>query len=205
MSRSSVLLAAALLEDMGFKVIEAPRQIVVDGVRISDIDIVAERGGVLYAVEVKAGAADVSSVRQAYVNAKLVGYKPMIIARGADDAALLAARELGVDIITLPDMLVAGPDEIREIVEESVYDALIRIVGVISACGELDERDRETLQAIVESETIADLAEKLGVSINDAARIIASVRKRLGMGAASFKTIRSLAGVALLACGGRRT
>ena len=203
-SRSSVILAAALLEELGFKVIEAPMHVVINGVRISDIDIVAERDGVTYAVEVKAGMADVSSVRQAYVNAKLTGYKPMIIARGVDEAAALVAKELSVEVITLPDMLVAGPDEIREIVEEAVYDAITRVIGVISSCNKLSDDEVRLMYTLLDSDTISDFAEKLGVQLDEAARILASLRRKLGIGSASFKTLRALAGIALTVCKERR-
>ena len=45
-----------------------------NGVEVGEIDILAVDGnGNTYAVEVKAGKIDISGVRQAYTNAKLIG------------------------------------------------------------------------------------------------------------------------------------
>ncbi|MEB3774720.1 MAG: YraN family protein [Desulfurococcales archaeon] len=201
--RSSEALAASLLEELGYRVIEYHKRLEVDGVEVSDIDIVAERDGDIYAVEVKAGMADVNAIRQAYVNATLAGMKPLIISRGADDRALKVAEKLGVEIITLPDLLVAGPDEIREIVVEAVWDALVRIASIQLYCEQL-RSEIDVIRAIAESETINDAASTLGVGIEEIGRRIDMLRK-MGLipRPVKYKMVRVISLFILATCGGK--
>ena len=71
-----------------------------NGVEVGEVDILAVDGdGNTYAVEVKAGKIDITGIRQAYINAKLIGAKPLVIARGyAEEGARELARELGVEV-----------------------------------------------------------------------------------------------------------
>ena len=178
-SRASEALAARILEELGFRILSTHEPVVVDGVEVSDIDIVAERGGERYAVEVKAGAVDVSGVRQAYVNALLAGMKPLIVARGysGEEARALAER-LGVEVILLPDMVAAGADEVREIVREAVADAVLEVLGRLLDCPSLDPGEWALIESIARNGGLPPAAEELGLSLEEAARIIASLRRR---------------------------
>jgi len=85
-----------------------------NGVEVGEVDILAvdERGNV-YAIEVKAGKVDISGIRQAFVNAKLLGAKPLVIARGyADEGAYELAKELGVEVVLLPDYIFLSLDDL---------------------------------------------------------------------------------------------
>jgi Predicted endonuclease (RecB family) len=151
--RESEEIAARALESMGFKVVERKSKVIVDNVEVSDVDIVAERDGVRYAVEVKAGYVDVSSVRQAYVNSVLTGMRPLLVARGfSDESAVAVARRLGVEVITLPDQLYVNPDELYETVEAAVEEALDRVTRPLSMCGRLSKEQVRVLSAIASSE-----------------------------------------------------
>ncbi len=197
--RASEALAAWLLEELGFKVVETHRRIIVDGVDVGEIDIVAERSGTLYAVEVKAGQADVGSVRQAYVNAVAAGMKPLIVARGVDESARKLAEKLGVEIIVASDIVYAGADEVREIVREAVADALLAIASTIYHCTKLTTYEEETLKAVAESHSITEAAEKLGVSIGELGRKLDELRKKGVLPRdKSYKNLRASAMLALL-------
>ncbi|MEB2837181.1 MAG: restriction endonuclease [Desulfurococcales archaeon] len=176
--RASEALAARLLEELGYRVLGVHVPVTVNGVEVSDIDIVAERGGERYAVEVKAGAIDVSGLRQAYVNAVLTGMKPLVVARGysGDEARALASR-LGVEVILLPDVVAAGADEVREITREAVADALAEVIGRLVDCPSLGEEDWRLLEAIASEGGLPGAAERLGLSLEEAARRVASLRR----------------------------
>ncbi|MEM4468981.1 MAG: YraN family protein, partial [Candidatus Nezhaarchaeales archaeon] len=102
---SSERVAIGILERMGFKVLDTRKKIVKDGVEVGEVDIVASNPeGEVYAVEVKAGKASVSDIRQAYTGALLLGMRPMVICKGfADAAAETVARELNVKVLTIPE------------------------------------------------------------------------------------------------------
>lgn len=176
--RSSEALASRILEEMGYTILDYHVPVVVDGVEISDIDIVAEKDGERYAVEVKAGAIDISGLRQAYVNAILTNMKPLVIARGySGDEAEVLARRLNVDVIVIPDAVMASSDDLREIIREAVADAVTDILGRLVDCPTLPEEEWSLVEAIASS-GVAGAAERLGLPIDVVARAVASLRKR---------------------------
>jgi len=197
--RASEEYAARLLEEMGFRILGFHVPVRVDGVEVSEVDILAEKGGERYAVEVKAGSLDVAGVRQAYVNAILLEAKPLVVARGADDASKAVAERLGVDLILLPDLLVAGFDELREAVREALEAALDGLLEPVTRCREAREDDLEVLAAIAGSETFLDAAEKLGLGPDELARRIAELRRRRLLPGGPFRRLR-LAARLVLAC-----
>ncbi|MDT7969592.1 MAG: YraN family protein [Vulcanisaeta sp.] len=103
---------AELLSRLGYKVLGRRVKVVVNDVEVGEVDIVAEDGsGVKYAVEVKSGKVDVSAVRQAYVNAKVLNAKPLIVSRGfSNDSSKALADELGVSVINLEEAVVLTVD-----------------------------------------------------------------------------------------------
>jgi len=111
-----------LLEELGFKVLETRHRVIVNGVEIGEVDVVAEDGeGTRWAVEVKAGKLDVNGIRQAYVNAVVLGLKPMVVCKGfADDAARQLAELLGVRVIQLSDVFLVEDEELELVVKEAV-------------------------------------------------------------------------------------
>ncbi len=179
LSRASEAVASSLLEDMGFRVLEARRRLEVNGVEVGEVDLIAERDGALYAVEVKAGPLDVGGVRQAYVNALIAGARPLVVARGyADDSARELARRLGVEVVTLPDSIPVTPEELRETVRDAVEAALAGVLARLTSCPELGHEEERLLEAIAASETIKDAAEAVGATVEDVARGIARLRER---------------------------
>ncbi|RLE73191.1 MAG: endonuclease, partial [Thermoprotei archaeon] len=99
-------IASYILEMLGYQILDRRRRIVKDEEEIGEVDIIAKRNGEMYAVEVKSGTISVSDIRQAYMNALFLGFKPLIIGRGiSDEAAAITARELGVKYILLPEYI----------------------------------------------------------------------------------------------------
>jgi len=92
---SSERIAKRLLESKGFSIKSTKHVILDNGEKVAEIDIIAKSPtGEKYAVEVKAGKADVNSLRQVYANSKLCGFKPMLICKGyADEAAQRVAKK----------------------------------------------------------------------------------------------------------------
>ena len=200
--RESESIAASVLSSMGFNVIDYHVKVVIEGAEISDIDLVAEKGGERYAVEVKAGYVDVSSVRQAYVNAVITGMKPLIVARGfSDEGARALSRALGVQVIVLPDQLVVQPDELGELVRDSVERALEDILLPLAACGSLTGEDLKVLDAIASSRSFDEAARALGVSSEELGRAVSSLRERGLLPRGGFRSLR-LASILLRLCRG---
>ncbi|MEM1903424.1 MAG: endonuclease NucS [Pyrobaculum sp.] len=103
-----------------------------NGVEVGEVDILAvDEKGDLYAIEVKAGRVDVSGIRQAYINARLIEAKPLVIARGyADDAARQLAKELNVEVILLPDYIFLSIDDLYTVFTNSLARLLTVLLEI---------------------------------------------------------------------------
>ncbi|MFN4045852.1 MAG: YraN family protein [Acidilobaceae archaeon] len=200
--RASEAIAARHLESQGFKVVDMHRKITVGGVEVSDIDIVALKDGEYYAVEVKAGSADVDAVRQVYVNSKLANMKPMLIARGiADERALAVARELGVELNILPDTIVVDVNELREAVYDAVYSALNDMLYYVTVCDKMGEEEIRIVKALADSESISEAAEKLGVNEGELISYIAKLsNKNLLPRGVPLKNLILVSRIIMLSC-----
>lgn len=197
--RASEAIASSLLEEMGYRVRGRRVKVEVSGVEVGEVDIIAEKDGVIYAVEVKAGALDVSGVRQAYVNAKLLGARPLVVARGfSDESAKALAERLGVEVIVLPDSLPITPEEVHEAVRQAVLEAMEELVSRLFDCPSLSPEEAEVLEAVAASDSILDAAERLGVTVDELAARLGSLRKRGILAHGSYKRLRVQAGLALL-------
>ncbi len=129
--------------------------------------MLAVKGGIRYAVEVKSGRLDVGGVRQAYVNALLMEAKPMVICRGfSDEGAEALAKELGVEVIELEDLLISDPEELRALIREEVRRAILEVVPSVLGIRSLNLTDEEVriLEAIKTSNSFLEAASKLGVT-----------------------------------------
>lgn len=178
---SSERIAHAVLEELGFRVLELRRKIVLSGIEVGEVDVIAEDPATkdVYAVEVKAGKLDVSGIRQAYVNALLVGAKPMVICKGlADDAAKELAEKLGVKVLQLSDVFLVESEELYTIVKEVVEDVLTEYFEVFYGFEPyLKPEYYSIIEAIYKSSTIEEAAEKLGVNVQELARKIDELKK----------------------------
>ncbi len=197
--RSSEAIAAQLLEDLGYNIIEIHKKIIAEGVEIGEIDIIAEKNSEIYAIEVKAGSVDLSGVRQAYVNAKLLNAKPLVIARGIDEKARNLAEKLGVEVILLPDLILTSPDDLREIVFEAVMYAIEEITSVITKCQTLTDKEKEIIEAIAFTNNIREASERLGKNLKETAREISQLTSKGILPRGSYRLIK-LASRLLITC-----
>ena len=198
--RSSERIAARILEEAGFKVLREHERVLIDGVEAGEIDILAEREGQLYAVEVKAGGLDVGGVRQAYVNAKLVDARPLVVCKGfSDSAAEVLARKLGVEVLKMSDLFLVDQEELEAIVREVVEDVAEDIISYMAADVEVTEGDAEILRAIAGTNDMLEAAEKLGMDVGELARAIEGLRTKgvLPRWARKYSSVRRAAAIAL--------
>ncbi|MEM4576228.1 MAG: hypothetical protein QW701_02055 [Candidatus Nezhaarchaeales archaeon] len=169
---SSERVAVGILEKIGFKVLDARKKIVKDGVEVGEVDIVASSPeGDLYAVEVKAGKANVSDIRQAYTGALLLGMKPLIICKGfADAAAETVARELNVRVLTIPEYyMLLEVEELELAVKAALQDSVDELGCLIPLPyrEKLTKRDLKLLKAIASSSDMEEASSKLKLTVQD--------------------------------------
>lgn len=168
-------LAGEILTSMGFNIVEKRKRLKSGNIDIAEIDLLAEKDGDLYAVEVKAGRASTTDVRQAYSNAVLAGAKPLIVCGGfSDRAAEETARLLGVDALFMEDYFFASPEDISRVVEISLQKLLLDILS--GDPSRMDEGDARILELLARSTTPEKFAHAVGCNIEEAGRIIASLR-----------------------------
>ena len=163
---SSERIAKRLLESRGFHVLSTNYSIIEGEEKVAEVDIVVEdSNGERYAVEVKAGRGDVNSIRQAYANAKLCGYKPMLICKGySDDAARKAALKLNVKVVELDEYyLLLEPEELESIIKKCVEE-VFETHGFLPYSAEVGEKDSEILRMISISKDFDEAAEKIKVN-----------------------------------------
>lgn len=179
--RSSERIATAVLEELGFRVLESHKRLEVYNTEVGEVDFIAEDGeGTKYAVEVKAGRLDVTGVRQAYVNAVLLGMKPMVVCKGfTDSAAEALAKELGVRVIKLSDIFLVEQEELevllREVVEQTLEDFFILLLSPVR---ELTSEQERVLEAIASTRSISDAASRLGLDVGELAKKIDALRSQ---------------------------
>ncbi|MEZ0319918.1 MAG: restriction endonuclease [Pyrobaculum sp.] len=146
-----------ILPSLGFTPKALRYKIYRGDVEVGEVDILAvDNKGETYAIEVKAGRVDIAGIRQAYVNAKLIGAKPMVIARGyADEGARELAKELGVEVVLLPDYIFLSIDDLYS----AFTIAFMRFVTLIAQIyTSLDEAE---VDAIAQCPDVQCLCEKI--------------------------------------------
>ena len=200
--RSSERIALEFLESLGYKVIETRKKVKVNGIEIGEVDaIVVDEQGNKYAVEIKAGRIDVSGLRQAYVNAELLGLKPLVVAKGfADESAAALAERLGIKVIQLSDYFLVEAEELENIVREAISSIIVDTINLLALSKPLTPEDKEFLEKLVSSITISDLASKTNLTINDVAKKIKFLQNKgiIPKSAKSFNMIRYYASISLL-------
>jgi len=175
---SSERIARDVLERMGFKVVSTRQRITAKGVEVGEVDLVAEApSGDRFSVEVKAGRASVSDVRQAFSNAKLLGLKPMLICKGfSDSAAEAVAKELGVEVLELPQFyMLLEAEELESIVRRAVADALESLERPRLA--KLSKREIKALEVLASSSSWEEASSRFRgrVKLED---VVASLRSK---------------------------
>jgi len=175
--RASVDIAGRVLSELGYRVMGVNEPVRVEGEEVGEVDLIVEDSdGVGYAVEVKAGRLDVSGVRQAKVNAELLGLRPMVVARGfADDSARVLAERLGVKVINLPDLIATEETELYSIVKEAAREVLLEFLSSLAVLE--DEDGLKIISALAESSDLEDACSRLGVSLRELEASIGKLRK----------------------------
>jgi predicted RecB family endonuclease len=177
---SSERIAKRLLERRGFEILSSNFSIMDDKEKVAEVDIIAEDpNGEKYAVEVKAGNGDINSIRQTYANAKLCGYKPLLICKGfSDEAARKAALKLKVNVIELSEYyLLLQPEELENIIKKCVEE-VFETHGFLPCSIEIDENDQKILITISTSDNFNEASEKLDLKKDDLGKEIRKLTKK---------------------------
>ncbi|MDI9619335.1 MAG: recombinase RecB [Candidatus Nezhaarchaeota archaeon] len=167
---SSERIAMGILERLNFKVVDTRKKIVKDEVEVGEVDIVAlSPEGELYAVEVKAGRANVSDIRQAYTGALLLGMRPLIVCKGlADAAAEAVAKELDVKVLSIPEYhILFEVEDLESAVRAAVQDVLddLTLFAPLPKGEKLKKKDLSLLRAVASSSSMDEAASRLKVDV----------------------------------------
>jgi len=188
---SAERIARRMLESKGYSIIATNYKINSKGENIGEIDIVAEKDGEKYAVEVKSGKASFSSIRQAYANAKLAGYRPLLICKKSDEATKEAARKLGVEIIEFSEYhLLLEPEEIESIVKNCMEEVMEKYGYLPHAF--MSGGDIKFFGVIAESQNMEEVIKKLGIDEKKFGEKLSSLSKKgiLPSRSLSFKDLK---------------
>ena len=193
---SAERIATRLLESQGYHILSTNFDIMDDDEKVAEIDIIAEYEKNTYAVEVKAGLGDVNAIRQAFGNAKLAGYKPMLVCKGlSDESAKIAAEKLAVKIIELSEYhLLLEPEELEHIVKKCVEE-VFETHGFLPYTVELKEKDKKLLQLISTSSRFKEVADRLTISEKALGKEMKDLTKRgiLPKRSLSFRDLKQCA------------
>jgi len=198
---ASEKIALRLLEEKGFRVVEVRRKINIDGVDVGEVDaVVIDDKGERYAVEIKAGRIDVHGIRQAVVNAMVLGAKPLIVCKGyADDAAKTLARRLNVTVITYEDVFLVDSEELEFIVETATLEALSEVLELIFSPNiRIKPGDIEKLRAIANSPDIFEAAKTLNITTKELALFIKELHTISKIAKRGWRGVQLVASLLLL-------
>lgn len=175
--KASVEIAKRVLEGMGYRVLQENVPIVVGESQVGEVDLLVENATGLHAVEVKAGKVSVSDIRQAKINAELLGATPLIIARGfSDKSAEALANKLNVGAVLLSDLYAVDEEELFYVVKAAVEEAVIELVSTLSVLE--DPSALRILEAIAASEDLENAAKLLQIEPKKLELTIGDMRKK---------------------------
>jgi predicted RecB family endonuclease len=177
---SSERIAKRLLESRGFNILSTNYRVIEGEEKVAEIDIVAEdEKGEKYAIEVKAGKGDVNSIRHAYANARLCGYRPMLICKGySDDAAKKVALKLNVEVIELSEYyLLLEPEELESLIKKCVEE-VFETHGFLPYSVEINEKDAHILRAISTSKGFEEASKKIGMDSKELGKALQDLTVR---------------------------
>jgi len=168
-----------MLEGKGFKIVTTNYKINSKGENIAEIDIVAEKDGERYAVEVKSGKASLTSIRQAYANAQLAGLKPLLICKKSDEATKEAAKKLGVEIMEFSEYhLLLEPEELESIVKKCMEEVMEDYGFLPFPYESIDDKSIEVIRAIAIAEDFSHAAKILRVKEEKMEKEIAKLSRK---------------------------
>jgi len=190
---SAERIARRMLEQRGFRIIATNHKMESGGEEIAEIDIVAEKDGKKYAVEVKSGKTGLTAVRQVYANATLAGYTPLLICKKIDDAALEAAQRLGVEIMEISqDYILMEPEELESVVKRCMEEVMEEH-GFIPYI-RMGEEERRVIEAISKAESFEGAAEMAEMEEKEMERVIGNLSRNgiLPRRSMSFRDLKRL-------------
>ena len=180
--RSSERIARGVLERLGYTILETNKKITVDQAEAFEVDILAlNPKGEKCCVEVKAGSASVSDIRQVFADSKMLGLKPLLVCKGfADEAAEAVAKELDVQLVRLSEYyILLEPEELEIVVRTAVQDVLDRYgFNPLPAWRALEEEDLELMEKIAEAEDFNGAAKALNLSTEELGQRIGKLRQK---------------------------
>ncbi|MDH5460893.1 MAG: LysR family transcriptional regulator [Candidatus Bathyarchaeota archaeon] len=180
--RSSERIARGILERLGYKILETNKKITVDEAEAFEVDILAlNPKGEKYCVEVKAGSASVSDIRQVFADSEILGLKPLLVCKGfADEAAEAVAKELKVELVRLSEYyILLEPEELEVIVRTAVQDVLDSYgFYPLPAWRAVEEEDLELMEKIAETEDFTEAAKSLHLSTEELGQRIGRLRQK---------------------------
>ena len=180
--RSSERIARGVLERLGYKILETNKKIVVDEAEAFEVDILAlGPKGERCCIEVKAGSASVSDIRQVFADSEILELKPLLVCKGfADEAAEAVARELDVEVVRLSEYyILLEPEELEVIVRTAVQDVLDSYgFYPLPACRELEEEDLELVEKIAEAKDFTEAVKVLHLGTEELGQRIGKLREK---------------------------
>ncbi|OYT27016.1 MAG: endonuclease [Thermoprotei archaeon ex4572_64] len=181
---------ADFLAKIGYKVLDKRVKIVINNVEVGEVDILAvDDYGRKYAIEVKSGKIDVSGIRQAYINAKIMNAIPMIIARGfSNDSAKTLAEELGVKTILLDEVFVLSHDEVKSIIEEVLYDVINEFLNMIVSTAQFDDKFIEVAE---KCDDFSCLCREFKFNEDVCQEFIMKLKERINVKRLTFKKLKT--------------
>lgn len=180
--RSSERIARGVLERLGYKILETNKKITVDEAEAFEVDILAlNPKGEKYCVEVKAGSASVSDIRQVFADSEILGLKPLLVCKGfADEAAEAVAKELKVELVRLSEYyILLEPEELEVIVRTAVQDILDSYgFYPLPAWRAVEEEGLDLMEKIAEAEDFTEAAKSLHLSTEELGQTIGKLRQK---------------------------
>ncbi len=178
-----------LLASMGFEIVGKRSEVNIRGVRVAEVDLIARKDGEVWAVEAKAGKVDVSGIRQAYVNAKVLGARPLVVCRGfSDESARVLADALGVSVMLLPEYVYVSLEELESVVSMGLIRALNALLAFIGSVS----RRPKVVEAFVKCEDFGCFCEE----VDNCMDVMKELTRGTPIKGASYTFMRLLASIA---------
>lgn len=195
--RSSERIARGILKRLGYKILETNKKVLIEGAEAFEVDMIAlNPEGEKYCVEVKAGTAAVSDIRDSYANSEVLGLRPLIICKGlADSAAEAVAKELKVDVISLRDYHVLLEAEELEIIVRDAVRGILNEYGFypLPPWERLLDKDIKLVTSLAEADDFKEAAESLGLDVDELGKNVGRLREKgiLPRQERSFKALKA--------------